>query len=489
MSTIFKRLQSKTDLFLQTHPSLLLLSRLLVSISLFLNSLWCAWVCVFWAFLIGKKRFWATFLPLTLLLYGDLFLYIGNFHFQGSLKGRALLHLQKVNLVQGSFGRNWVYTGVVRKLEVENGRIIRHLPFTCYLPGKLKRPLANKDYWVDIELLKSDFYGFKVKIDKEARFKEVPYTYSLAEKRYFLKEKFKKFIHQHIPFKNAQTFLVGMATGDFQDNFLAYTFSRFGLNHLLAISGFHFALLAIFLSFLLKWAPLNLRLLFLATLLTSFYLFVGYGPSLQRAWIVAIVYIWSLYQKRIVTSINVLSISMILVLAMNPFMLMHLGFQFSFMITFAILIYTHPCFIFLKKIFPPISKIDGAVLKALALGLAVHVAALPICLHHFHKFYWIGFILNLIVPAIVSFLLFGFMSVLLLYPLIPKLASFGLYAVGYLAEKLVQAIFWLPTSLDYCLRVPVSSAILMQGFILLFFLGAVWLQKENYSPIDIVKIV
>lgn len=473
------RVRDGVNLFISEHPSVLILSGLILSIALYLSGLKILWLGILWAVVIGKKRFFSYLLPFCTFVYAALFFYIGNISSIEDEKGRARIHIHEVNFVSSTFGRSWVYKGLVEQFKAESGKTFRRLPFTLYLPKPIKRPLANSDYWVEARLIKSDFYGYKLKLDKDASFERVAKSWSMAERRYESKKKFRRFVHKHIPFKNARVLLVGMATGDFQDTFLSYTFSRFGLNHLLAISGFHFALLALFLTFLLKFTPLKFRLVSLAVLLSLFYFFVGYGPSLQRAWVVALVYLWSSYQNRLVTSVNILSIAMIVVLTLNHFMLAHLGFQFSFMVTFAILIYYAPFYDFLKKIFVPKSFVDKGVIKSIALGCAVHIAAIPISLFHFHKFYWMGFIFNLIVPAGVSLILFGFMSFLALSLIIPKLPLLGLYYVGFVTEKMVQAIYWIPTSIDYCTRVPVMPSYVVLIYIFLFFIVGANIQGKK----------
>lgn len=168
--------------------------------------------------------------------------------------------------------------------------------------------------------------------------------------------------------------------------------------------------------------------------------------------------------------------------------MMHLGFQFSFLITFAILIYYPSCYSFLKTCLDPQSNIDRFIVKSLALGSAVHVGALPLCLYHFHKFYWLGFIFNLIIPALVSLILFGFMAALLLTLVWPTLALYGLYSVGYVTELLIRSIYWIPTSIDYCLRIPAFPLEFLQCFILFFILFGAYLQNKN-NPLLIKKIL
>lgn len=145
---------------------------------------------------------------------------------------------------------------------------------------------------------------------------------------------------------------------------------------------------------------------------------------------------------------------MLIILVMNPFMLTHLGFQFSFGVTFAILAYYKPCENWLKKFLSQNAYFEGIIIKALALGVAVHLSALPITLYHFHKFYWLGFIYNLIIPTLIGLLLLGFMAGLLINLISPILGGYCLYLVSYCMEVIMKGIFWIPTNLDYALRIP-----------------------------------
>ena len=474
------RFRDRVDDFISEHKSIPLLWAMVNFISLYFNGLSVFWIGVA-GLVLPFRHFCFMYLPVCLAGHLALFFYLGNVDVREPTQGVAQIHIEEVKLQEGSFGKSWLYQGTLRHFKPAQEEVYRRLPFKMHLSTKIgSRPMAHCDYQVQGELSKGDFYGYKLKVAKDAEFVPVAHTYSFAEKRYEIKTKYKKWIQKQIPFKNAQSVLIGMTCGDFGDSFLSFTFSRFGLNHLLAISGFHFSLLAVFVALLLRKAPSKMQILSLGVVLTAFYFFVGNGPSLQRAWIVAMLYLWCLFSKRLVTSINILSVAMILILLLNPFMIQHLGFQFSFLVTFSILMYTKPCLELLKRIFKPRSSLDLRIVQAFALGLAVHIAAVPLCLYHFHKFYFSGLILNLVVPLYFSVLLFGFMGFLLLSFVFPWGAKYGLYAVGYLTEKCIEFLYWIPTSVDYCVRVPAFSPFCMQLFILLFFLGGTFVSPKNF---------
>lgn len=465
--------------FTAAHPALIPLFALIFSITLYFSYLESFWALSIFLLFLDFKRAITYFLPLFILFLSYLYIWIGNPSFKGELEGKAHLHVHELNLSKSAFGTCFVLKGFIKEFRAQSRSKLKHLPFTLYVPKGVSLPLFNSDFLVEGTLKKSDFYGYSLKVKKEVCFERIPKTFSLAQRRYELKKKFGHFITSKVYFKNASTILIGMSSGDFQDSYLSFTFSRFGLNHLLAISGFHFAILALFLNFFFKFIPQKIRLILLGILLTLFYLFVGYGPSLQRAWIVFLIYLLGTYQERFLTSVNVLSLSMIFVLILNPFMLFNLGFQFSFAVTFAILLYYQPLFNWLKKGFVKRSKLDEMILKAVALGLSVHLTALPLSLYHFHKFYLMGFIFNLWVPLLMSFFLFAFMGLLILFPFSSFIATKGFWLLGYLLEKVLLFIFWIPTSFDYSIRVSFCSSFIIVLYLGIFLLISSTLQKKK----------
>lgn len=455
MSTISKLVLSKRgqfNAFLKEHPALLIAWGIVVCISLYFKYLSVIWAVLFLLVLVEVAQLLRVVLPLFFIFGVFLSFWLGGVNLNSPVDGKAKVSIYEKKLSKSAFGQAWVLKGFIKEFQGENHKKMRHLPFSAYLPKETKLPKLDRAYWIDGQLQKSDFYGYRLKIKKGGQFERVEKTWSLAEFRYQIKAKLKSFLKKKIPYPKARSLLIGMSTGDFDDSFLSFTFSRFGLNHLLAISGFHFGILALFIGVLLKWLPFKIRVILLGFLLTLFYFFVGYSPSLQRAWLVAIIYLFGSYQNQMMTTINVLSIALCLSLIYNPYMLFNMGFQFSFAVTFAILIYYQPIYKKMESWAAPKNKIDTVVIQLIALGLAVHLAAIPLSLFHFHKFYFLGFIFNLFIPAFVSFLLMGFMSGLLIYPLFQTLASGVLFGVGFLTEQMLRFIFWIPTSCDYCIR-------------------------------------
>ncbi len=252
--------------------------------------------------------------------------------------------------------------------------------------------------------------------------KEVPGSFSFAEMRFQCKEALRKYLKRHISDAKVQAFLCSLATGEIEERTLAFEFSRLGLSHILAISGFHFGLIAFFFSFILKFffSPKKTAF-FLLCIITGYFFFMGNAPSVQRAWIaITMALLAQLFNLRY-SSLNALGAGLIIAITLDPYVVSHLGFQLSFLCTLAILLLYPLCEKRMRWVFPKksltetlkFSSLDkyGYIVttflrKALALNFAVHLVALPTLLYLFHKFPLSSFAYNLFFPIGVTISLF-----------------------------------------------------------------------------------
>ena len=163
--------------------------------------------------------------------------------------------------------------------------------------------------------------------------------------------------------------------------------SALGVSHLLAISGFHLGLLSAFVYGILYW-PYRLvqsryfpwrhrnRDLFVLTLIVlgAYLLFLGWIPSLMRAFVMLLVG-YVLYDRGIkVLSMQTLFLSVVLLLALWPMLFFSIGFWLSVAGVYYI-------FLFLMYV-GGFSKL----LQAVVLSFGVYVMMLPLALYLFGTF-------------------------------------------------------------------------------------------------------
>lgn len=116
-------------------------------------------------------------------------------------------------------------------------------------------------------------------------------------------------------------------------------FSDASLSHILAISGMHVSYVIIGISFILKKFGNRKSKYILIAFLICFAEFAGGAPSILRAVIMSILAIISKLIYRKSDTLNNISISCLLILILNPYNVLNLGFQLSFLGTLGIVMF------------------------------------------------------------------------------------------------------------------------------------------------------
>lgn len=414
---------------------------------------------------------------------------------QPKIEGTAQFAISSVKNYQSPFHRSLTYKGELLSFQSEHGEIKKKIPCQIYLPISTKHPKADCNYMLTGTLVQKGEGQFVFKPKKNSQWNPIPATYSLAEIRYQAKRAVHAHLNKRIQNRSVSTFLNALATGDVDERTLSMEFSRIGIQHILTISGFHFALMALFLSLLLQLflAP-RLSAVALILLLSAYYLFLGDSPSVQRAWIAVTSFLIGKFFNLRITALNALGIGLCLAILMEPAVISHLGFILSFLCTLAILLLFPLMLPLCGLLLPPRSfstanamphfdqwgyLIGTFIRQSLAINIAVHLACLPVLLHLFHRFPLLSLVYNLFFPFWVS------ISLLLL-------CAAGLFA--FPCPPLSQCLFTInehwtsfalhitahpPAVLDFVIR----SKSLTYGSVLLFlstlFMGAIFFTESK----------
>ena len=340
---------------------------------------------------------------------------------EDGVTGTVYFQIDSLSNVRHHFGRKWIYRGKIATFIPDaGGMTARNLPCRIVLPDKpeLLRPSADGSYIIQGRLQKMERGGYLFKMAKEAPWSPVARSFSLAEARYRAKAALSNYISRHVGDERSSVFLTGIVTGEFDDRLMQHEFGRFGLQHIMAISGFHFSIIASILSFLLRLVMGHrAAMLCLVGFLSAYFLFLGLSPSIMRAWITIMIALSGVLWERKGSGLNALGLSMMAVLLHDPLLCLHIGFQYSFAATAAILLLYGPCEQFLQKLFPKrrlsqALKMDrfnqhGYLLvtllrQAMALGIAVNLVTIPMMLTHFQQFPVMSLVYNLFFPSMVS---------------------------------------------------------------------------------------
>ena len=201
-------------------------------------------------------------------------------------------------------------------------------------------------------------------------------------------------------------------------------FVTIGLSHVLSASGFHVALL-LGIIFWLTQSLSSVKKLIIGCIILILYIgLTGIQPSILRASFMGFAILLSEVLNRKTNSLGALLLSGFILLVFNPLWIWDLGFQLSFLSTFALLV-TSP-YIEEKLDFLP-KKIASMI----AVPVAVSVWASPLIMYTFYSFSFYIIPFNILATPLIILLVVGGMISAVFILINPSLGSF-----------IAQLLFW-----------------------------------------------
>ena len=234
-----------------------------------------------------------------------------------------------------------------------------------------------------------------------------------------------------------------------------------GTIHLFAISGLHVGMLALVLTFPLRFFPRWRGTVLITTVLAIwvYAVLTGGRPPVVRASILVSTFCICSLSYRVVIPANTLALAGIIILAYNPSSLFQIGTQLSFLATAALF----GCRSLLRQTRTRYATDDNSLLRfilrlqpwpvrcvfwfaeAVTVSFAYTIAMWMVCIalvaHGFHIISVVGIALNVIlaVPIITSFVLTLLLALLAPVPLVGP-------ALGWLCQGSISLLDWIVTS-------------------------------------------
>jgi competence protein ComEC len=259
-------------------------------------------------------------------------------------------------------------------------------------------------------------------------------------------------------------------------------FSKAGVMHVMALSGFNVAVIAIVLGYLLffaDWFPGGrlLKTAIIVLVIWTFAFITGLSASVTRAAVmISLVLTGSLVHRNINTG-NILFASAFIILTVSPSLITDISFQLSFSAVLGIIVFQPP----LYRMLNCRNTITDKIWQLFTLSCAAQLSTIPLTLFYFHQFpvyFWLS---NLYVVPLVSviicvagiFLLFSFVE--------PLMIIFG-KLLAFLLNILYKGVVFteiLPYSVIENIRIGEMQTIVL--ILILFFLGIyIWQQQFKY---------
>ena len=267
-----------------------------------------------------------------------------------------------------------------------------------------------------------------------------------------LRQHSKRLLTQAITDEEARGIALALVLGvkDQLDDRVREAYGRAGAMHVLAVSGLHIGIVYGIVAFLLmplrriRWGK-GLHALVCIAVLWLFALVSGGSVSVMRAATMFTCIIVAEATQRRANIFNTLALSAFLLLLINPYYILSVGFQLSYLAVLGI-VYLQPriyrlitCrYVWLDKLW-----------ALTAVSIAAQLATLPISLYYFHQFPTYFWLANLVViPAASVILSLGL--------LIIGVGSVTSSLIGYLGNGLEMFINGVNTWIFALERLPVS---------------------------------
>lgn len=232
------------------------------------------------------------------------------------------------------------------------------------------------------------------------------------------------FIKKVNSFKSINSYMQAFIWGDkdFINSDIYQTYRNNGVTHLFAVSGMHVSFLVQAISGLLK--KIKIKDIFInigIIIFLLFYMFlIGFSASVVRA---SLLFILMIINKTLHLNINnliILYLLFIFLLLVNPFYIYDLGFLYSFLTSYGLILFS--------------KKIKGNyITKLLFVSLVATLFSLPVTLFNFYEFNLMTIFNNLIIVPIVSVVLFPFTIITFIVPFLEPILEFGFKVLEFIS--------------------------------------------------------
>jgi competence protein ComEC len=175
-------------------------------------------------------------------------------------------------------------------------------------------------------------------------------------------------------------------------------FSQLGLTHILAISGMHVAVYVGAILYLLRRCRMTKETALSVTfmLVPVYVLLSGAGPSVIRAGLMSMIALAAARANLLKDGLNILSASALVMLVWNPYLLVNVSFQLSFLVTAGLMIYVPLADVLLRRL-------PRWLRSAVSVTLVAQFISFPLTIYYFNQFSFLSFVANLVLVPFITF--------------------------------------------------------------------------------------
>ena len=329
------------------------------------------------------------------------------------------------------------------------------------IKGKLKKPSSNvifNNFNYQKYLYNNKIYYIveASKIDKIQNNNNYLYT-------------IKNIIYSRIDNLKSSNYIKTILLGDNKlDSEVNNSYRINGISHLFSISGFHINFLTSLLYLYLDRVTYNKKVKYIIVdIFLILYLLLCNTPSLLRCVIANILLSINFILKLNIRKIDIMLLTLIIAIIINPFIIYNIGFIYSYIISFFIILFKNKY------------KTNNKILRIIYITLISFITSLPITIYINYEINFLSIILNILIVPIVGTILLPLSIITLIFPIFDNV----LYFITNILEKISL----------YTSNINIFKLILSKPNIILiiiyYLVIIIILTKKRYYHILIILII
>ena len=209
------------------------------------------------------------------------------------------------------------------------------------------------------------------------------------------------------------------------------TYQNNGITHLFAISGMHISLFSSILLFLLKKVHLkdNQAYPIILLFLLGYTFLVSFTASVVRAFTLYLLLYLNKRLKLGATTTRIFIYAIVLILLLNPFFILDIGFLYSSLTSFGLIL------------FSDYLKTSNKVLALLRVSLIALLFSLPITINNFYEYNFLSILANILIVPLVSTIIYPLSLITLIFPFFHPILNFFLMILETIST-ILSSITW-----------------------------------------------
>lgn len=185
------------------------------------------------------------------------------------------------------------------------------------------------------------------------------------------------------------------------------SYQQNGVSHLFSISGMHISLFAAIILYVMKRISYNnyYNYSIVISFLIFYSLLVGSSPSVIRSLTMYILFAINKLFNLKIKNLDIICFVLTIMLIINPYYLYNISFQYSYLISFSLVLFSYK-----------LKSIKNKIMKSLYTSFISFLVSFPICIYNFYQVNVFSIILNIFLIPFVSIIIFPLSLVCFIIP-------------------------------------------------------------------------